>query len=512
MLEGHSLSRTRSRLNRRLLEASTSTPCCLRAARAKANKSRLALENVINNNAANSKKFRLAASSSMSGLMEEEDLESLSVSMRVGDDNENKRVGVLLLNLGGPETLEDVQEFLYNLFADPDILRLPDQVAWAQPALASVVSYFRAPQSQEGYKAIGGGSPIRRTTEEQATSLESAMREIQGVDAKCYVAMRYWNPFTEEAIEAIKSDGITDLVVLPLYPQFSVSTSGSSLRLLEKIFKEDKDLRDLKHTVIPSWYQRSGYVRAMTDLIQEEIESPWDKGLPSESSHVFFSAHGVPKSYIDEAGDPYKEEMEETVDLIMRELNSRGVKYSGHTLAYQSRVGPVEWLEPYTDDSIRYLAKQGVESLVVVPISFVSEHIETLEEIDMEYREVAEEAGIRGWKRVPALGCNEIFINDLAAAAVEALPYVDVSKNSVQSADTKALVPIGSVNALLETYDGDRKLLPVPEITIRWEWGWTRSAEVWNGRIAMMALALILVLETVTGKAAFLTDSAAMLL
>ena len=133
----------------------------------------------MNNNAANSKKFRLAASSSMSGLMEEEDLESLSVSMRVGDDNENKRVGVLLLNLGGPETLEDVQEFLYNLFADPDILRLPDQVAWAQPALASVVSYFRAPQSQEGYKAIGGGSPIRRTTEEQATSLESAMREIR---------------------------------------------------------------------------------------------------------------------------------------------------------------------------------------------------------------------------------------------------------------------------------------------------------------------------------------------
>merc|ERR1719353_982652 len=225
--------------------------------------------------------------------------------------------------------------------------------------------------------------------------------------------MRYWNPFTEEAIEMIKADEITDLVVLPLYPQFSVSTSGSSLRLLEKIFKEDEGLRDLRHTVIPSWYQRRGYVCAMANLIEKEIlgfdENSSRTGLDSAKAHVFFSAHGVPKSYVDE-------------------LARRGIKYNGHTLAYQSRVGPVEWLEPYTDDSIRYLAKQGVEALVVVPISFVSEHIETLEEIDMEYREVAEESGIAGWRRVPALGCDQVFITDLAKAAIEALPYAQGSQ------------------------------------------------------------------------------------
>ena len=355
-----------------------------------------------------------------------------------------------------------------------------------------------------------------------------APRRVAADDDLKVVAMRYWNPFTEEAIERIKRDRITDLVVLPLYPQFSVSTSGSSLRLLEKIFRDDPALAPLKHTVIPSWYQRPGYVRAMANLIEREIqaydsEEERKRGLGSRSAHVFFSAHGVPKSYVVEAGDPYKEEMEETVELIVGELKRRGIAYNGHTLAYQSRVGPVEWLEPYTDDSIRYLAKQGVEALVVVPISFVSEHIETLEEIDMEYREVAEESGIKGWRRVPALGCDQVFIDDLASAAIEALPYVDVNKaaaaksgqSEVENAAAAAavlqgqsgLVPMGSVDALLETYDGDRKLLPVPDITVgEWEWGWTRSAELWNGRLAMSALAAILAFEILTGKAAFLLE------
>ena len=432
--------------------------------------------------------------------------EDLAQLFTTTTQNKQKRVGILLLNLGGPETLDDVEAFLYNLFADPDILRLPEPVSFAQPLIASLIAYFRAPQSKEGYEAIGGGSPIRRTTEDQARTLQRAL-EKKDVNAKVYVAMRYWNPFTEEAIEAIKQDQITDLVVLPLYPQFSISTSGSSLRLLEKIFKEDPDLKDLKHTVIPSWYQRAGYVKAMANLIEKEIRSDWEKDkLTSEQAHVFFSAHGVPKSYVDEAGDPYKEEMEETVELIVNELDRRGVKYNGHTLAYQSRVGPVEWLEPYTDDSIRYLASQGVEALVVVPISFVSEHIETLEEIDMEYREVAEESGINGWRRVPALGCDPLFMEDLASAAIEAMPYVDVSKNP-QVIDTNSLVPMGSVNALLDTYDGDRKLLPLPEVTVKWEWGWTRSAELWNGRVAMMALASVLLFEIFTGKAAFLLQN-----
>eukprot|EP01026_Neomeris_dumetosa_P063370 TRINITY_DN60153_c0_g2_i1.p1 TRINITY_DN60153_c0_g2~~TRINITY_DN60153_c0_g2_i1.p1 ORF type:complete len:496 (-),score=59.01 TRINITY_DN60153_c0_g2_i1:561-1991(-) len=397
------------------------------------------------------------------------------------------KVGVLLLNLGGPETLDDVQPFLYNLFSDPDIIRLPQSISFLQPLLAQAIATARAPKSSEGYKAIGGGSPLRKITQDQADALANSLQKI-GVDAKVYVAMRYWHPYTEEAIEQLKQDGITKAVVLPLYPQFSVSTSGSSLRLLEQIFKEDPQLAQLQHTVIPSWYQRPGYIRAMADLIQDELIKFNDK----ESVQIFFSAHGVPKSYVEEAGDPYKEEMEECIELIMKELKARGIN-NGHTLAYQSRVGPVEWLKPYTDASIKQLAESGVKSLLAVPVSFVSEHIETLEEIDMEYRELALESGIQNWGRVPALNTNQVFIDDLALAVAEALPYV----GSV-SASSDSLVPAGGINSLLETYDSERRQLPAPILV--WKWGWTRSAETWNGRIAMVAVMLILLLEVTTGQ------------
>lgn len=178
--------------------------------------------------------------------------------------------GVLLLNLGGPESLEDVRPFLYNLFADPDIIRLPDPLKFLQPLLANVIATLRSPKSSEGYAAIGGGSPLRRITDEQADALATALRS-RGLDTEVYVAMRYWHPYTEEALQHVVRDGITHLVILPLYPQFSISTSGSSLRLLEQLFKQDPVLRNLKHTVIPSWYQRPGYVGAMVDLIEQEL-------------------------------------------------------------------------------------------------------------------------------------------------------------------------------------------------------------------------------------------------
>jgi len=426
-----------------------------------------------------------------------------------------KTVGVLLLNLGGPETLSDVQPFLRNLFGDPDILRLSDALSWAQPLIASVIAVLRTRTAKQGYEAIGGGSPLRQTTDMQARALQRALVG-KSQDAKVYVAMRYWHPFTEEAISAIKRDGVTDLVVLPLYPQFSVTTSGSSLRLLEKIFQEDAQLRGLKHTVIPSWYQRAGYISAMVNLIEKGLEGTSPSG--SGTQHILFSAHGVPKSYVDEAGDPYKEEIEHTVDLIMREIGARGLEHGGYTLAYQSRVGPVEWLEPYTSDSIRYLAKQGVDSLLVVPISFVSEHIETLEEIDMEYRELAEENGITGWRRVPALGCDELFIDDLADAVINALPYVGLTSPADANEamepvlgdggkqQLEALVPMGSVNALLDTYDGERMTIPLPEMIKEWEWGWTRSAELWNGRAAMFALSAVILFEIALGRPIFLLE------
>ncbi|KAG2491943.1 hypothetical protein HYH03_009676 [Edaphochlamys debaryana] len=397
------------------------------------------------------------------------------------------KVGVLLLNLGGPERLSDVKPFLYNLFADPDIIRLPQTVKFLQPLLATIISTLRAPKSAEGYKAIGGGSPLRKITDEQAEALAAALR-AKGQAADVYVGMRYWHPYTEEALEDIKRDGVTRLVILPLYPQFSISTSGSSLRLLESLFRSDAALKSLRHTVIPSWYQRRGYVCAMVDLMVQELAKFRDR----ENVEIFFSAHGVPKSYVEEAGDPYKEEMEECVRLIMEELRARGHANS-YTLAYQSRVGPAEWLKPYTDESIRQLGARGVKSMLAVPISFVSEHIETLEEIDMEYRELAEESGIRNWGRVPALNTNDAFIGDLADAVLEALPYV-----GCLAGPTDSLVPMGDLEMLLQAYDRERRTLPSP--VEFWEWGWTKSAETWNGRIAMIAIIVILLLEGVSGQ------------
>ncbi|KAK9829844.1 hypothetical protein WJX72_008230 [[Myrmecia] bisecta] len=370
-----------------------------------------------------------------------------------------------------------------------NIIRLPRSARFLQPILATLISSLRASKSAEGYKAIGGGSPLRRITDEQAAALAKALH-AKGQDASVYVAMRYWKPFTEDAIAQIKRDGVTRLVVLPLYPQFSISTSGSSLRLLEQIFKTDASLLSLQHTVIPSWYQRKGYVSAMADLITEALEKFDDQ----EEVEIFFSAHGVPLSYVEEAGDPYKEEMEHCVGLIMRELRKRHVS-NPHTLAYQSRVGPVEWLQPYTDDSIRAMGERGVKSMLAVPISFVSEHIETLEEIDMEYRELAEASGIKNWGRVPALNTNPTFIADLADAVIEALPFAGSMAGSNPG---NAMVPLGDVESLLETYDPERRVLPMP--MLMWQWGWTKSAEMWNGRIAMLAVIVILLLEAITGQ------------
>ncbi|KAL8159621.1 hypothetical protein V2J09_001158 [Rumex salicifolius] len=414
-----------------------------------------------------------------------------------------EKVGVLLLNLGGPETLEDVQPFLFNLFADPDIIRLPRLFRFLQKPLAQFISVLRAPKSKEGYASIGGGSPLRKITDAQACIIKMPLHTFhaeelkkalcaKNVPAKVYVGMRYWHPFTEEAIEEIKRDGITKLVVLPLYPQFSISTSGSSLRLLESIFREDEYLVNMQHTVIPSWYQREGYTKAMTDLIEIELK----KFNRPEEVVIFFSAHGVPLAYVEEAGDPYKAEMEECVDLIMDELEKRGMA-NAFTLAYQSRVGPVEWLKPYTDETIVDLGKKGIKSLLAVPISFVSEHIETLEEIDVEYKELALESGIKNWGRVPALGCEPTFITDLADAVIESLPYVGAMAVSNLEA-RQSLVPLGSVEELLAAYDSQRRELP-PPVTM-WEWGWTKSAETWNGRAAMLAVLLLLLLEVTTGK------------
>jgi protoporphyrin/coproporphyrin ferrochelatase len=376
------------------------------------------------------------------------------------------RVGVLLLNLGGPDKLEDVGPFLYNLFSDPEIIRLPFR--WLQKPLAWFIASRRTKTSQENYKQIGGGSPLRRITEAQGEALKEQLGDL-GQEANIYVGMRYWHPYTEEAIAQLTQDNIERLVILPLYPQFSISTSGSSFRLLEKLWQEDPKLQRIEYTVIPSWYKQPGYLQAMAELVAQEL----DQFANPDEVHIFFSAHGVPKSYVEEAGDPYQQEIEECTALIMQTLNRPNV----HTLAYQSRVGPVEWLQPYTEDALKELGAQGVKDLVVVPISFVSEHIETLQEIDIEYREVAEESGIHNFRRVPAPNTHPVFINALADLVIDALK--NPSFKLSQAAQMKKRV----------------KMYPQE----RWEWGLTTSAEVWNGRIAMLGF-IALIIELITGQ------------
>jgi ferrochelatase len=376
------------------------------------------------------------------------------------------RVGVLLLNLGGPDELEDVRPFLFNLFSDPEIIRLP--FSWLQSPLAWLISTLRAKKSQENYRQIGGGSPLRHITQAQAQALQEHL-QTKGQDANVYIGMRYWHPFTEEAIARIKRDAIEHLVILPLYPQFSISTSGSSFRLLEQLWKEDPSLNRIEYTVIPSWYNQPGYLQAMAQLIAQELDQ-----FPNPNSvHIFFSAHGVPVSYVTEAGDPYQQEIEDCTALIMQTLN----RPNPHTLAYQSRVGPVEWLKPYTEEALQELGEQGVEDLLVVPISFVSEHIETLQEIDIEYRELAEEAGIHNFQRVPALNTHPVFIDSLATLVVEAL-----------DAPNRHLSEVIRLNKKVKMYPQER-----------WEWGMTTAAEVWNGRLAMIGF-LALVLELISGQ------------
>ena len=379
------------------------------------------------------------------------------------------RVGVLLLNLGGPERIQDVGPFLYNLFADPEIIRLP--IPALQKPLAWLISTLRSNKSQEAYRSIGGGSPLRRITEQQARELQSELRQ-RGIEATSYVAMRYWHPFTESAVADIKADGIEQVVVLPLYPHFSISTSGSSFRELQRLRQLDADFQKLPLRCIRSWYDHPGYVRSMAELIADQIRA---SDVPEEA-HVFFTAHGVPKSYVEEAGDPYQQEIEACTGLIMKELESILGASNPHTLAYQSRVGPVEWLKPYTEEALEALGEAKTRDLVVVPISFVSEHIETLEEIDIEYRELATEAGVVNFRRVRALDTYAPFIHGLADMVAASLEGPEV--NLDQAAELPTTV----------------KLYPQE----KWEWGWNNSSEVWNGRLAMVGFSGFL-LELVSG-------------
>ena len=367
------------------------------------------------------------------------------------------KVGVLLLNLGGPERIQDVKPFLYNLFSDPEIIRLP--LAAMQKPLAWLISSLRSGKSQQAYRSIGGGSPLRRITKQQAQELQTSLRQ-KGVDATSYVAMRYWHPFTESAVADLKADGVDQVVVLPLYPHFSISTSGSSFRELQRLRNADPAFSRLPIRCIRSWYDHPGYIQALANLIAREILACEDPA----TAHIFFSAHGVPKSYVEDAGDPYQLEIVACSKLILEQLRQQFGHSNPFTLAYQSRVGPVEWLKPYTEDALQELGEQGVKDLVVVPISFVSEHIETLEEIDIDYRELATAAGVKNFRRVPALDTDPAFIAALTDLVEQAMAETAINLDQAAQLPSK-------VN---------------PNAQGTWTWGWNNNTEIWNGRAAML--------------------------
>jgi ferrochelatase len=312
------------------------------------------------------------------------------------------KVGVLVFNLGGPETLRDVKPFLYRLFSDPEIIR----IKWGplRKLLAYTIATLRRKTSEGYYRQIGGGSPLRRLTEEQARALANEFKK-RGKNVETFVGMCTWHPFLREAAEKIEKSGIESLVILPLFPQYSVTTTGSGFSALRDLIDKRPPFKKLDMRWVTSWWDHSHYIECFAQAIRAEIVKFNEPG----GVHILFSAHSIPESYVRE-GDPYLEQTKKTVELIMDRLERK----NPYQLSFQSKIGPVKWLEPFTNDVITDLGKQGVNDVLVVPISFVSEHVETLYELDILYKKVAEKAGIRNFRRVPTLNSDPEFIKALA--------------------------------------------------------------------------------------------------
>ena len=305
--------------------------------------------------------------------------------------NTDKKVGVILLNMGGPDSLEAVRPFLYNLFSDHDIIQIPKLI---QKPVARIISTFRAKKVRKYYQLIGGKSPQKEQTLKQALALQKKL----GYRYRVVVAMRYWHPFTEEAVRDLLREDIKEIILVPLYPQFSKTTTGSSFNEFDRVYKKLNLNIPVKRVV--SYHNHPLYIKAMVEQIK--------KYLPDYKDYYFlFSAHSLPLKVI-KSGDPYQKQTEETVNLIMNHFPEN--RYS---LAYQSKVGFVKWLEPMTDEEIIRLKNEGVEKLAIIPVSFVSEHSETLYELDIQYKKLAEDIGIKDFKRIPTLQNSELFIECL---------------------------------------------------------------------------------------------------
>ena len=323
----------------------------------------------------------------------------------------SNRIGVVLLNLGGPDSSEAVRPFLFNLFNDPEIINFPLSFLFRK-RLAKLISDKRSPRIVEQYKQIGGKSPINELTQRQADALQKALDG--NIDSRVYIAMRYWKPFTEEVMQQIKKDEINEVVLLPLYPQFSKSTTGSSVKEWNRLAEKYPYVKKLKTTVIERYYDYIPYIDSIVERINQTLEKfPKDE---LNNVHIMFSAHGTPMKLVRE-GDPYRQEIIKTVVAVME----RGKFPQKHHLSYQSKVGPQKWLEPKTPDVIEKLAGEGVKYMLIVPIAFVSDHLETLFEIGVEFRHLARGKGIEQFEVMEGLNDSPKFITALKELVLDAV-------------------------------------------------------------------------------------------
>lgn len=322
------------------------------------------------------------------------------------------RVGVIMMSMGGPETLEDVQPFLYNMFMDPAILDVPLPNV-IRDRLCRFISRKRSAKAAEDYRQVGGGSPINRLTTEQAVALQERLNArfsaLTGATFRTYVAMRYWNPTPEEAVRKMVADGITKVVLLPLYPQYSKTTTGSSLYYLKEL-ENTGAMPSCPSALVYDYATHPLYVQALSDRIDEALQR-FPKGT-REKAQILFSAHGTPLLEKTRRKDPYYDQVHATVDAVMA-LRVRKERRPFH-IAFQSKIGFGEWLSPSTSGKIEELSRQSVKALVVVPVTFVTDHIETVYELDIEVREEARQAGIQHYEVMNALNCHPLFIDALA--------------------------------------------------------------------------------------------------
>ena len=312
------------------------------------------------------------------------------------------RIAIVLFNLGGPDRPESIRPFLVNLFTDPAILR----VNWlVRPFLARIIAAARVKPATENYAHIGGRSPLLELTEQQARALEAELPEYE---ARCFVAMRYWHPMSSEVAEAVRAWDPDEVLLLPLYPQYSTTTTGSSLLAWREAAAAAGLVKPT--TSLCCYYGDDGFTEATATIVHRS----WDEArarLPEgEGLRVLFSAHGLPKIIVDK-GDPYQFQIERTVADVVYHLGIRDLDYA---ICYQSRATPQEWIGPSTEEEIERAGRDKV-AVLVVPIAFVSEHTETLVELDIEYREFAEQAGVPHYFRVPTQNADKGFIRALAS-------------------------------------------------------------------------------------------------